>query len=96
MALPRPSSNISYWGAIMTLNCLICMATAEGRGFAEVRVNSIDQLAAVMPSPVTAYEIHRQVVSTSGAQVQDAELVDLLMGAIRDITCQCASEPGSD
>lgn len=78
----------------MPLNCLICMSTAEGRGFAEVRVNSVEQLAAVMPSSVASYEIHSEAVSTSGAQVQDGELVDLLMGAIQDIRCQCVGEPG--
>lgn len=76
----------------MTLNCLICLSTPDGRGFAEVRVNSLHQLAVVMPAPVISYEVRSQVVSTSGARVLDAELFDILEGAVRDIKCQGAND----
>jgi len=77
----------------MTLNCLVCMSTPDGCAFAEVRVNSLHQLAVVMPAPVVTYEIRCQVECACGAQVLDAELFDLLIGVVRDIECQCATVP---
>ena len=79
----------------MTLNCIVCMSTPEGCGFAEVRVNSLHQLAVVMPAPVVSYEVRSQVECPSGAQVVDAELFDLLIGVVHDIECQCGDDSGN-
>lgn len=73
----------------MPLNCLICMSTADGIGFAEVRVNSLHQLATLMPGNVVAYEVRQQINSTAGARVDDAELYDVLNGAVSEIACKC-------
>ena len=76
----------------MTFNCLVCMSTPEGCGFAEVRVNSLHQLAVVMPAPVVSYEIRSQVECPGSAQVVDAELFDVLVSVVQDIKCQWASD----
>ena len=73
----------------MTLICLVSLSTPDGCGFAEVRVNSLHQLAVVMPAPVVSYEIRYQVNCGCGTQVLDVELFDLLMGVVKDIQCQC-------
>ncbi len=71
----------------MTRHCLVCISTLDGTGFAEVQVNSVHQLAMVMPGAVISYEVQNQGESTSGANVEDDELFDLLMGAVQDIGC---------
>ncbi len=73
----------------MTLNCFISLLTPQGKGFTEVRVNSVHQLAVLMPGTVLAYEIHQQAQTTSGARVDDAELFNLLTRAVSEIACQC-------
>ncbi len=77
----------------MTLNCLISLLTPQGVGFTEVRVNSLHQLAILMPGSVLTYEICQQAQTTSGARVDDAELFNLLTWAVSEIACQCENGP---
>ena len=69
----------------MALNCLICMSTPNGTGYTEVRINSLHQLAMLMPGHVVTYEVCQQLVTNSGARVEDAELFDLLIWAVSEI-----------
>ena len=68
----------------MTLNCFVILCTSNGRGFAEVRVNSLHQLARLMPASVVSYVASHNGDSARGP-IRDAELYDLLMGLISDI-----------
>lgn len=67
----------------MPLNCLITMRTPAGSAVAEIRVNSIEQLARVMPPQVTSYDVRDNGQSPRGP-VADTELHDLLTGILAD------------
>lgn len=71
-------------GAIMTKNCLLSLSTSTGHGVAEIHVNSLHQLAVLMPASVVCYEVYDNGECPRGL-VSDAELYDLLVGVIRDI-----------
>lgn len=67
----------------MPVNCLITMWTLAGSVIAEIRVNSIQQLAHVMPSQVISYDVRDNGESPRGP-VADAELHDQLTGILED------------
>jgi hypothetical protein len=76
----------------MALNCLVHLSISAGQGFAEVRVNSLHQLALIMPASVISYEVRRPAESVSSAHVEDAELFEVLLGIVRDIEHQSAGD----
>lgn len=70
----------------MAICCLISLTTTAGTGYVEVCINSLHQLALIMPAPVISYEVQRQVDQTIHSQnILDNELYDLLIGLLDDI-----------
>jgi hypothetical protein len=69
----------------MTTNCLLTMTTISGQCCAEVRVNSLHQLALLMPPSVVSYELIDKGLSAHPF-VSDQELFDLLVGVVRDLS----------
>jgi len=78
-------------GAIMTLNCLVKLTTHIGQAMAEVRINSLHQLAVVMPASVVSYEVQNNG-ECNYEPVNDAELFDLLNGVISDVKLRQAAD----
>lgn len=54
---------------------------------AEIHVNSLHQLAVLMPASVISYEVYDNGECPRAA-VSDGELYDLLVGVVRDIDLQ--------
>lgn len=63
---------------------LITLETAAGRSVAEVHVNTLHQLTAMMPESVVAYDVVDNGMSVH-SPVSDSELHDLLAGLVQDI-----------
>ena len=68
----------------MTRRCFVILSTDHGLGYAEVVVNSLQQLALLMPAQVVRYVVEDKG-ETIQAPVTDDELHDLLTGVVRDI-----------
>lgn len=68
---------------------LVSLTTTFGKGYAELHVRSLQQLAILMPASVIAYEVRVQVEAGSGPLIEDEELYDLLVGIIDDIAKDC-------
>lgn len=74
-------------GDIVTKKCLVTFTIAAGEGVAEVHVNSLHQLAVMMPASVISYAVLDHGDSARG-MIDDAQLYDLLLGVIRDTDAQ--------
>lgn len=68
----------------MALDCLVTFITATGRGTAEVRANSLHQLAVLMPGAVVTYQV-RDNGDCKGVVVSDDDLYSQLVSVIGDI-----------
>ena len=79
----------------MTIRCLLSIVCPAGKGFGEVKANSLHQLALIMPAAVVSYEV-RHIDEESGyATVDDSELFDLLAGLLKDIEHDGKNDPGA-
>ena len=67
----------------MARDCLVILSTSAGSCIAEIRVDSLHQLALVMPATVISYEV-RDNGECGVSKVGDEELFELLTGVIRD------------
>ena len=72
------------WRVPMTKSCLVTIVTSTGHCVAELHINSLHQLALLMPASVISYEVYDNGESSLGA-VSDSELYDLLLGLIKGI-----------
>lgn len=70
-----------------TKNCLVTFCTSNGRGAAELCVNSQHQLALLMPATVISYEVQDNG-ECARSHVNDNELYDLLLGLVGDLDSQ--------
>ncbi len=68
----------------MTKCCLITLTTPAGKGVTEIHVNSLHQLALLMPAQVIAYEVQDNGTCPR-APVSDVELYETLVAAVEDI-----------
>lgn len=68
----------------MTKNCLVTFFTSIGHGVAEINVNSLHQLAVLMPASVVSYEVQDNGDEARGP-VSDVELYELLLDLVSDI-----------
>lgn len=68
----------------MSLRCLLALSTVNGKCYAVVSVNTLDQLAMVMPAPVLAYEVEQLEEAFSPAKISDTELYEELVHIIVD------------
>lgn len=77
----------------MTLKCLVILSTCSGQVLAEVLVNSLHQLAVVMPASVVSYEVQNNG-QCGYAVVNDSELFDVLIGLLNDAEDESRQEGG--
>lgn len=68
----------------MCLRCLLALSTISGDGYAVVCVNSLHQLATVMPATVVSYEVQEIEDAISPAHILDAELFSELVQISED------------
>lgn len=64
--------------------CLVTLLTPAGEGVAEVHVNSLHQLAVMMPATVTSYHVQDKG-DCMRPSISDSELYDLLVALVADI-----------
>jgi hypothetical protein len=73
----------------MRLRCLLAITTKYGNGYAVVYVNSLVQLAFVMPASVLSYDIQEIVDDVfTPAHVIDSELYKELLNIVEDAHCE--------
>lgn len=68
----------------MTKRCLVTLTTPAGQGFIEVQVNSLHQLAVLMPATVIAYEVEDNG-ECPRPPIPDTEVFDTLVSVVEDI-----------
>lgn len=68
----------------MCLRCLLAISTTTGKGYAVVCVNSLHQLAVMMPASVVSYEVQEIEETNSPAHVFDGELFTKLVKISND------------
>lgn len=71
-------------GEAMCLRCLLAISTTMGSGYAVVCVNSLHQLAVLMPASVVSYEVQEIAETISPAHVFDEELFKELVKISKD------------
>lgn len=70
----------------MCLRCLVELYTISGTGYAVVCVNSLHQLAVLMPASVVSYEVQEIEQVICPAYVIDAELYTELTKISSDVS----------
>lgn len=77
----------------MTKTCLVTFVTVNGIAVAEVHINSLHQLALLMPASVVSYEVYDNGDCSCGPVI-DSELYELLLGVIADTASQISEKTG--
>lgn len=70
----------------MTLRCLVAITTVAGDSYAVVCVQTLYQLAIMMPVIVVTYKVHEIEEVLRPASMSDAEIQDALIYIVTDIT----------
>ena len=79
----------------MCLRCLLALSTSQGECYAVVCIETLHQLAVLMPASVLSYEVQEIEEIFSPAEVVDTELFSELVDIVVDYEQSVIDSRGS-